>query len=352
MKNLVLFLLAALLVADSYAQNNVNVDNYRYNFTYRALPSKPLNPLFFYYKASINAPNSLTQLADIDLLLEKLNIEGQRRTDEIKPGDVDVVLNMESVNIVSSDLKERIEELTDKDGKITGRNYYYSILVTYTFASGATVAQDGKNIGNYFLYSRNSPLTYQSKEYGSSKEASDFWKNNRENLRENFTRDLATSSVNNLSTRLTALHGFPTTKTSDIIKTIDEKKHPENEAFRATGDKLKANLEAIDANTPMQETNVADLIDYYKNILVRYTDPKLKADVRLRYAALYNLCKIYLALDQPQNVQQYADVIFTNGHDKGDAKKMNEAAEKLSVVLNSSDVIKTRHFDPNTFFED
>lgn len=352
MKKLVFFLLVALLATNGYAQNNVNVDNYRFNFVYRALPSKPLTPAFFYYGTRINVPNSVAQLADVDMLLERLKIEGQRHTDEVKPGDIEVILNMDAVNIVSSELKERVVESKDRDGKVTGRKYYYSIIVTYNFDSKATVTQNGKNIGSYFLYSRGSSLTHQTSEYGTSKEASDYWKNNRENMRENFTRDLTTASVNTLSSKLTSLYGFPTTKTTDIIKTINEKKHPENNAFRAASDNLKSKLESMDANTSLTEADITDLIDYYKNIIERYTDPKLKADVRLRYAALYNLCKIHLYLDQPDNVQQYADAILVNGHDKGDCKKMNEAATKLGILFSSSDVIKGRHFDPETFFED
>lgn len=351
MKKLLLLLLFIPFLPSGFAQNNVNVDNLRFALTYRALPLKPLNPMFFYYGVRINVPNRIAQFIDIDVLLRKLAIEGQRRTDDIRLGDVEVILNIDAVNIVSSDVKERVEESKNKDGKVTQQRYY-SILVTYTIDSRATVTKDGKNIGSYILYSKDNPLTYQTTEYKTSGEALEYWKNNRENMRENFTRELTTSSVNTLSAKLTSLYGFPTTKSSDIIKTINEKKHPENNAFRSASDKLKSKLEAMDANTPMLEEDVADLVDYYKSILERYTDAKSKADVRLRYAALYNLCKIYLYLDQPEKVQQYADEILTNGHDKGDCKKMNEAAEKLTLLLNSSDVIKTRHFDPETFFVD
>ncbi|WP_146212736.1 hypothetical protein [Dysgonomonas alginatilytica] len=355
MKKLVLSLLIILFVVNGFAQNNVNVDNYRFNFTYRALPSKPLAPMFFYYGTRINVPNSVARVIDMDALYDQLRIEGQRRTDDAKPGDVAVNLDMGFVEIVSSDVKEREGDSKDKDGQKRGRdkdNKYYWMVITYTFESKVVVTKNGKNIEYYPLYYRINTLTYQTREFSSRRDLSEYWKNNRENLKEAFARDLATSSVNRATARISSLYGFPTTKSSDIIKTINEKKHPENTPFRAAGDDLKSKLEMMNANTPMMEEDVAGLIDYYMGILDRYTDPKLNADIRLRYAALYNLCKIYLYLEQPENIKQYADLILENGYDKGDSKKMNEAAQKLTGLFNSSNIIKTRHFDPDIFFED
>jgi hypothetical protein len=54
---------------------------------------------------------------------------------------------------------------------------------------------------------------------------------------------------------------------------------------------------------------------HFKSIPERYTDPKSKTDMNLRSAAYYNLCKIYLFLDEPENVAEYADLIFANGID-------------------------------------
>lgn len=355
MKKLLLFLFLLLFVVNGSAQNNVNVDNYRFNFTYRTLPSKPVTPLFFYYGVYINVPNSVAEIVDMNTLYDQLTIEGQRKTDDVRTGDVSVNLDMGSINIVSSDVKEREGDSKDKDEKKRGKdrdNKYYSMVITYNFDSKATVTQNGKRLDYYTLYNRITAYTYTTKEFSSRKELSEYWKNNRENLRENFTRDLVALSVSRLASRLTSLYGFPTTKSSDIIKTINEKKHPENTAFRAASDNLKSKLETMDANTPMMEEDVIDLIDYYKGILERYTDPKLNADIRLRYAALYNLCKIYLYLEQPENVKQYANLILENGYDKADCKKMNETAQKLVLLFDSSDIIKTRHFDPDTFYPD
>lgn len=351
MKKLLLCLLVVITAIGSNAQKNVNVDNYRFAYSYRALPKKPLNPMFFYYGIQINMPNTMSHIVDVDNLAGQLVIEGQRYTEEPKADDIFVLLSMQQINILGTDIRERVEEYKDKQGNVTSRKFFYSVVVNYNFDAKAVVTQGNNKIGNYVLKSRNQTLTYKSSEHSTSRAASEYWKNNRENLKENFTVEQSNAAVSSLSQMLTSEFGFATIKTTDIIKTINEKKHPENEPLRAMSDKLKSSLETMDANTPLIEEDIADIIEYFKNIPVRYTDPKLKADVRLRYVAYYNLCKIYLHLSQPEKVKEYADLILENGHDKGDCKKMNNEAEKLMERFNSSD-IKTRHFDPETYFVD
>jgi hypothetical protein len=351
MKKKILFCLIALLAANSYAQKNVNIDNLRFTYTYRELPNRPLNPMFFYYYPVINIPNSMVQVSDIDYLYDRLRIDGQRKADVFSDDCVRVEVSMENIIFESTDIKEYVTEEKDKDGNVTERKRSYSAIVTYTFAAYSVTSYQGKDIAKYSLYTRFNPLKYESPYFRTSKEASEYWRNNRDNLKEKFTLELTQDVIQKVSTNLSSMLGFPIRQTNDLIKTINEKKHPENEAFRTASNQLKNKLEAITPNVPLQEEDVADLIEYYKNIPERYTDPSLKADVRLRYAAYYNLCKIYLYLEQPYNVKPYANLILSNGHDTGDCKKMIEAAEKLSERLNASDIVKTRNFNPDDYFE-
>jgi len=350
MRRIFIAFLLSIITLSGYGQNNVNVDNYRFTYTYRDLPKTLLNPPFFYYGTHINMPAAMQQFIDIDALYEGLFIEAQRFTDTPEADDVMVEINMGMVNIESSDIKEHVSEKKDKQGNIK-KSYSYTIVVAYSFDSNAVVTKGNKKLTAFILDSRNKPHVFQSDFFKSSREASQYLRNNRENFRERFARELTLQVVASASQTLSNTYGFPVRQTTDIIKTINEKKHPENNAFRAASDKLKAALERTNADSPLQEEDVADLIEYYKNIPVRYTDPKLKADVRLRYAAYYNLCKIYLHLEQLENVQPYANLILENGHDKKDCERMNNEAQKLAERFNSSG-IRTRHFNPNNFFED
>jgi hypothetical protein len=90
-----------------------------------------------------------------------------------------------------------------------------------------------------------------------------------------------------------------------------------------------------------------------ENVSLRYgfkpTDPTLKADVRIRYAAWFNLCKIYYYLDEPESVAQYADKLFENGYDEKDGPKLKKEAEQLLASFQKTG-IHTRHFNPDVYF--
>jgi len=333
------------------AQKNVNVDNYRFNYKERDMPLHPLEPRSFYYATKITMPGSIRNLIDEEQLYDNLKIQGQRLTEEPKEDDLLVTVVMGNFNIKSSDVVTRVVENKDKDGKVTSKNYYYSVVVAYTFDSEMIGTKGEKEVIRRRIYSLNSNMSYKTNEFNSSKAASDYWNNNRENLKENLIKELVSNSISESSKALTLNFGFPVNQKSNLIKTINEKKHPENLDLRAKADALKNRLEALDGTIPMTEEEISDIIEYFKGIPTRYTDPKLKADVRLRYVAYYNLCKIYLFLDQPEKVREYADAITANGHDKKDGERMNKEAIKLIQRFRNSD-IKTRQFDPESFFVD
>lgn len=349
MKKLFIVSLTILITSFAYGQNNVNVDNYRFAYSYRDLPKSPLNPLFFYYGTIINMPSNMMPIVDIDDLYNGLCIEGQRLTNEPKPEDVMVVVNMETVNFENSDIKEHISESKDKRGHIK-RSYAYTIEIAFSFAANAVITKGNRKLTSFIVDNRQRHHLFKSDFFRSPREASQYLRNNRENLREKFTRELTMGAIYTVSQKVSNDYGFPVRETTDIIKTINEKKHPENNAFRVVSEKLKAALERTNANTLLREEDVADLIEYYENIPERYTDLKSKADIRLRYAAYYNLCKIYLHLEQLENVAPYANLILENGHDKKDCERMNNEAQKLAERFAIPEV-KTRHFNPDDYFE-
>jgi hypothetical protein len=352
MKTKLLLALSFLLSLSGsiYAQKNVNVDNLRFSYWERIMPKTPLEPAFFYYGAKIEMPASVKNKVDESSLYENLNISGQRYTEDLKEDDVFVNVTMAPINIVSSSVKERTVESKDKAGKVT-REYYYWVEVVYTFDAKAVANKSGKAIGQYTMYSRLKSLSFTSGEYGTRKGASDYWNNNREMLVEQFTRDCANSAISSLSSSLSAGFGFPIVRESGLIKTINEKKHPENDALRAKSEELKTKMEALNGKIPLTEEDVAELIEYFKNIPVRYTDTKEKADVRLRYVAYYNLCRLYLYIDQPEKVKEWADLLFANGHDKKDAERLIKDAEELKTRLDNA-IIKATQFETDSFFSE
>jgi hypothetical protein len=329
---------------------NVDVDNYRFDVVCRTFPTKPWNPLFFYYSTTVNAPTVVQKNISIEEVNDALNIVAQRKTQDDSQAKITLQLNLGNIVIKSSKVVDDVQSVKNKDGSVTETHQYY-VEALYTFTSSYIINSEGKEISKGSLFSNTdySPLRYYTDKYRTYKEAADFWNNNRDMLVTNFYRDLCLKSAAQLSSVASSLYGFPVNRSLALIKTIDEKKHNENQAFRANADSLKSALQAMTPEIPMNREKADALIEYFKSIPERYTDPKLKADVRLRYAAYYNLCRIYLFLDEPDKVYEYADLILANGHDTKDCERLKKDADDLKTALDKTEV-KTRHFNPDDYF--
>ena len=342
----VLFIL--FLSGNVYAQKSVNVDNLRFSYFERQLPQRPLNPPFFYYAVKIDLPGSIKNFVDEQGLYEIAQIVGQRVAYE--PADDDVIINvkMSPVIIIGNSVKERIAEKKARDGTIT-KDYFYKMVVVYSFESNAVVAKKGAVLYRFSMLSRINNISFESIEYKTRKEASDFWRNNREVLIEQFTRECAEKSMVTLSKSLNGFYGFPIIRESALIKTINERNHSENEILRANSNEIKSRMEALDGMTPLTEDDMADVIDYFKSIPDKYKDTSSKADAQLRYVAYFNLCRIYMFINQPEQVKEWADLLFTNGIDKKDAQGLKKEADAMTKRFDKFG-IRTAQFDTEDFF--
>ncbi|MDR3287688.1 MAG: hypothetical protein LBT27_09630 [Prevotellaceae bacterium] len=327
---------------------NVDIDNLRFNVAYRNTPEKPLDPMAFSYTTKANASKSTERRVSTDEINLLLYITGQQKVDD----DAAVILavSLGDLFIKSSNVKERMEQTKDKDGKVTGTHYYYKLVVIYTFESSYKIAQGNKILQEGGLHYRDRDFTYESSEYRTRKEAADLWNNNKDVFVSDFTTQLSKAAAGSATALASRLYGFPAVQTNDIIETTDEKKHNENEAFRNACNKLKTELESMTPEKGLNKDNIVDVIEYFKSIPPKYTDKKLKADIKLRYAAYFNLCKIFLYLDEPENVREYATLLIENDYDKKDGEKFIKAAEEVRAVLTRSE-INTRHFNPDDFFQ-
>ncbi|MDR3340645.1 MAG: hypothetical protein LBT25_11265 [Candidatus Symbiothrix sp.] len=327
---------------------NVDVDNYSFNGAFRTTPLAPLNPLFYYYTVIIKPTAPARKNISVAEIANAVFVEGERRADVPANADLIIELNIGSIVVKSSTVKERTESEKNKDGSVT-TYYYYSVDVDYSFESDCVIRTQNEVLKKYDLISSTSSQRYRSGEYKTSKEAADFWNNNRDVLIADFYRNHSLESAKRVSSVASSNYGFPAVRGRDIIKIIDEKKHNENEAFRKATETLKSLLEAMTPDVPMDRERVEGVIEYFKSIPVKYTDPKSKADKNLRYAAYYNLCKIYIFLDEPDKVGEYADLILSNGQDTKDCEHMKKAAEGVQKILDRT-IIKTRHFSPDQYY--
>ncbi|MCL2651793.1 MAG: hypothetical protein FWD60_12340 [Candidatus Azobacteroides sp.] len=351
MKKTFLFLsLISLISFMGKAQTkSVNVDNFGFIYSYRGVPSKPLDPVRFNYAVKVNAATVVKNNVTVEDVESAVNIQGQAKVEKLPDASVIVELTLGNIVVSSSEVIERKEESKDKAGNIT-RKYYYKVIANYTFESSYRITNDQKPIAGNAIYSRTSSQSYQTQEYGTRKEASDFWNNNREVLIADFYRNLVFESARMVSIQASNLFGFPArTNNRDLLKTMNEKKHDENITFREAINTVKTELQAMTPDVPLNRERLTDIIEYLKSLPGKYSDPNSKADQRMRYLAYYNLGKIYYYLDEPENVKQYADLIAPNGYDEKDGAKLNKDAEELMDLFNKTN-IRTRHFSPDEYF--
>ena len=350
MKQKFLFVITLLFLSSGlFAQKNVDIDNLSIQYLQRQIAKKPLNPVFFHYTTKITMPGTVKNTVDEESLHQSLRISGQKFTETPAENDVLITVRIGSITILSSEVKESVEEIKDKEGNIK-KKYSYWAEVVYVFDAKAVVSQGSEIISSHAMYDNSSKITYKSSIYSSRKEAADFWNNNRDVMREQFTRDCTINAINGLSSTVNANIGFPIVRVYETFRITDEKKHPENEPFRSKVNELKSKMLELTGTTPLTENDVEELIEYFKSIPNRYTDLKLKADIKLRYAAYYNLCRIYMLIDQPEKVQEWADLLFANDFDKKDAEKLIKDANNQIASFNRT-VIKATQFETDSYFE-
>jgi hypothetical protein len=350
-KIILIFNFVQLLLSTAVAQTkNVDIDNHWFTCSYRALPTQPRTPVFFFYTTVVDATGVVQKNISVEEIDNALLVDGQIKTDEPNDAQLSMELKLGNIIISRSDVNERKEEVKDRSGKVTAVYYFYSVHVTYTFEASGIIRSGEEILYDGVFYNRNSNINYVSDEFTQRKNAADFWNNNREVLISDFYRQLSLKVAAHLSSVATERYGFKSENGRDVIKIIDEKKHNENEPFRNAIASLRKELQSMTIETPMNRDTINTLIEYFKSIPEKYTDPKHKADVRLRYAAYFNLSKIHFYLDEPENAAKYADLLVANGLDVKDGEKLKKEAGELKSAFEKTG-IKTRHFNLINYFQ-
>ena len=82
---------------------------------------------------------------------------------------------MQDIIIVSNTVQYRTEEIKDKEGKVTGKNYYYYPEVTYTWQAtlGATDYKGTPVISDYDYADRRSYMIWKGPEFSRRRRSPD-----------------------------------------------------------------------------------------------------------------------------------------------------------------------------------
>src|SRR6476660_1399355 len=163
MKNLysLILLLIPFVVC---AQRNVDLDRYNFTVQYRALPAMKLDSTYRTYNVEIEATKLMQPLLNQMDPAKTVWLEGWRKL--TSQGHITVHVKLDDILPETVSEKARVENITDKYGKIMGTRTFYYEEVVYTFAATASVDDyKGMHITDLVLADRNYKQTYKSPEF-------------------------------------------------------------------------------------------------------------------------------------------------------------------------------------------
>lgn len=326
----------------SATAQKVDLDRFVFQANFRGLPNKPLDAEYRTYSFNITSTSSVRNTVTDDQVKSMMAIDGWKAVDA---GHIIISINMEDVSIENAGIKTREQEIKDKDGKVTGKKTYYFVQAIYSWAGSASVSDyKGASLVRQGLADRGNKMTWNSNEYETSSAATDYYNNNKYEIRNTLTRTLVNNAISSFRNSLNYNYGFRTISDQDFLWILDHKKHPEYEAQKAAWANFKEAVKMMNANDDLTTVRekLKPTIAYFDSLKVRVTGTE-KTDKKLRYGAYYCLAKIYLLLDEPDAAIAEADLLIANDYDENDGKRIKMEANELKKLF-AANKTTTRHF--------
>ena len=340
----------ALLFFSANAQK-VDLDRAYIKFRYRTLAEKPLDPSFRTYSIDASLVPTASRLFTKESIAQNLVLHGWKRLDEGR-GHLNVNVVVDELIFNSTEITQRVDIQKNKDGKETGRNYYYRINITYEFDASASV----KSHTNSVVYSKtfggeNDRHQWVSDEFDSRYVANEYLQNNLQSIRSGLFKERITETLLTIGKDLTRLYGYQAVNYDELFWVVGSKKHPEFEVQQAKLNELKEAMAKINANALPEDakTSIENILTYFDDITSTYAGDD-KGSRKLRYAAYYNRANLYLILDQPDLAKTEAARLIANDYDEKDGERFMKQSDELKKLFEVNNTL-TRHFpiDVNAF---
>lgn len=346
MKNLYLILLL-FITTSVLAQRNVDLDRYHFTVQYRSLPAMKLDSTYRTYNVKVEGTKLMQPMLSQMHPEKNVLLEGWRKLPS--NGHLTIRVKMEDILPESVSVKVRTENVTDKNGKVTGTRNFYHEDVIYTFAATASIDDyKGVHIMDEVLANRAYKQTYSSPEFASRTMAEGYFAINALRLTNTLYQNCVNRATGYLSERITQNFGFSEVTANDYMWIVDSKKDPEYTPERQAILKITEVLFDMKANAPI--TGVRDelkpVIEYFENLRNLYTSTS-RHDRKIRYASYYNLAVLYYYLDDPQSMMSAAAGLELNDFDANDANGFKQSAARLKNLFEQTNIY-TRHFAIDT----
>jgi hypothetical protein len=328
------------------AQRNVDLDKYRFTVQYRSLPKMRIDSTYRTYNVEVEGTRLMQSFLN-ELSPERTVIlEGWRKLPA--EGHLSIKVKLDDLLPESVSVKERIENIKDRTGQITGTRIYYCQEVIYTFASTASINDyKGMHIMDIELADRSYKQLYRSPEFPIRKLAEGYFTINALTVTNDLYRNSVNRAMHYLSDRLTDNFGFSEVTVNDFMWIIDSRKHPEYDAHRKAFQQLSDVLFSMNANNSIEgvREKLKPVIDYFESIKRNYTGTR-KHDRKIRYASYFNLAVLYYYLDDPQMMMKEAQGLILNDFDSKDGRGFEQTAIWLKNLFQTVNIY-TRHFPIN-----
>jgi hypothetical protein len=328
------------------SQKKVDLDKYNFTVQFRSLPQIRLDSSYRTYHVEIETTKLMQPyLRDISPQ-ETVVLEGWRKL----PGNahISIKVKLEDLLPESASIKERVENITDRNGRVTGSRVLYYQEVTYTFAAKAIISDyKGMHIMDQELADRAYKRVYRSPEFAIRQLAEGYFLINTLSVSRELYRNCVNRAMHYLSERITENFGFGEVTVKDFMWIIDSRKHPEYTAHRKAFQQMNEVLFSMNANQSIKgaREQLIPVINYFENIKKKYTSSS-KHDRKIRYASYYNLAVLYYYLDDPKLMMKEANGLELNDFDANDSKGFQQSAIRLKNLFEKTNIY-TRHFRIN-----
>jgi hypothetical protein len=267
-------------------------------------------------------------------------------------GHLSVKVKLEDLLPEAVSVKERIENIKNNTGQITGTRTFYHQEVVYSFAATATINDyKGIHVMDELLADRGNKQVYKSPEFAISKLAEGYFMINAFTITNDLYRNCVNRAMHYLSERMTENFGFSEVTVNDYMWIVDTRKHPEYSAHRQAFQKFNDVLFGMSASKSPEgmREQLRPVIEYFERVKKNYPSTS-KHDRKMKYASYFNLAVLYYYLDDPQSMMKEANGLVLNDYDARDGKALEQSAIRLKNMFEQAN-IRTRHFsiDPSGF---
>lgn len=283
---------------------------------------------------SVNISQNIT---GVSVNATDIYLNGFSRVDNNATYAFDLQLS-QPIQYSAPEVIHRQEVNKDKSGNVTSTRNFYKVI--------QKIEATGKSYlnGEHYSTFRHSE-SFSTAEYATSAVAREnfmvqkmTWEDNFKNA---FQKEIYSQTNGHINKEL----GFSMRKSDVNLWLLGSEKHPEFTNHKAALEKIKEAFSKVEFNKLPADlmTDLSPAISIFDTQIKNFADDN-KKNKKVRYAAYYNLMKIYFHAEDLVNAEKYAQLLITNDYDKKDGKEM---LESIAVRKKLMDVNKTNttHFE-------